>query len=75
MSGANSSNSKISAVKIIPTENAPVIDGVLTEDKWANAARLELTHQFEPQQLAQATERTEFERLSFKRNLGVLQDI
>lgn len=46
-------------IKIARVETAPVIDGVLSEGEWKDAVRVELTHQFEPQQLAQATERTE----------------
>jgi hypothetical protein len=48
-----------SALKIPATENAPVIDGALTEGEWANAVRVELSHQYEPQQLSRATEKTE----------------
>ncbi len=53
-----SSNAQDS-LKIALTENAPKIDGVLSDGEWANAARVELTNQFEPQQLSAATERTE----------------
>jgi hypothetical protein len=47
------------SLKIPATENAPVIDGVLSGEEWKDAVRVELTHQFEPQQSARATERTE----------------
>jgi hypothetical protein len=47
------------SIKIARAENAPKIDGVLSEGEWKNAVRVELTHQYEPQQSAQATERTE----------------
>jgi hypothetical protein len=53
-----SSNAQ-SSLKITLAENAPKIDGVLSEGEWVSAARVELPHQFEPQQLSQATERTE----------------
>jgi hypothetical protein len=47
------------SLKIARAENAPKIDGVLSEGEWKNAVRVELTHQYEPQQSARATERTE----------------
>ncbi len=47
------------SLRIPATENAPVIDGVLSGEEWKDAVRVELTHQFEPQQSARATERTE----------------
>ncbi len=48
-----------SQLKLKQNDIPPKIDGVLAEGEWTNAVRVELNHQFEPQQLAQATERTE----------------
>jgi hypothetical protein len=47
------------ALKISLVETAPKIDGFLSDGEWANAARVELNNQFEPQWLSKATERTE----------------
>lgn len=47
------------ALTITKAAAVPKIDGVMTEGEWDGAAKCELKHQFQPQQLSAATEKTE----------------
>lgn len=58
MSGQNSAPVANSLI-LYKTDKPPVIDGVLADGEWNAEAKAALTHQFEPQQLSTATERTE----------------
>ena len=46
-------------VQVVRTATAPVIDGVVGEAEWANAARIDDLHQIQPQEYAPPSERTE----------------
>jgi hypothetical protein len=47
------------SVTIVRTDTAPVIDGVLDDAVWANAALIDNLHQVNPVEYAQPSERTE----------------
>jgi hypothetical protein len=47
------------SVQIVRTDARPVIDGVLDEAAWANAALIDNLHQVNPVEYAQPSERTE----------------
>ncbi len=57
---AQDSNEQVnkSVISIVRTDKPPKIDGIITPDEWENAAKTELTNQFEPQQNSTATEKT-----------------
>ena len=65
-----SSNAQDS-LKIVRTETAPKVDGILTEGEWDNAQKAVLEKQYEPQENAAATERTEVLFLYDKDNLYI----
>ena len=46
-------------VRVVRTATPPVIDGVVGETEWANAARVDDLHQIQPEEYAPPTERTE----------------
>lgn len=58
-------------VKLVLTEAAPKIDGVMAEGEWAGARKAVLDKQYEPQENAAATERTEVYFLYDKENLYI----
>lgn len=51
--------SRVSAVNIKSTAVAPKIDGILSDEEWKSAVRIELANQAEPQEFSPASERTE----------------
>lgn len=51
-------DSDIASVTLKLLSTPPVIDGVLSEDEWKEAAQIELLYQSEPLDLASATEKT-----------------
>lgn len=66
------SDSKMnSAIKLTRTETAPKIDGILDAEEWTIAARVALDKQFEPQENAAATEKTDVYLLYDKENLYI----
>ena len=46
------------SVRIMRTDTPPVIDGVLDEEAWSHAARIEDFHEIQPTEYAPPTERT-----------------
>ena len=46
-------------VRIVRTDTAPVIDGVLEQDIWSRAARLDDFHEVEPDEYDEPAEATE----------------
>ncbi len=47
-----------SGITIVRTDTPPKIDGIIEPGEWDNAAKVELIHQFQPQQNSAATEKT-----------------
>ena len=46
------------SVRIVRTDTPPIIDGVLDEEAWSRAAKIEDFHEIQPTEYAQPSERT-----------------
>ena len=55
---AQISGGQAKSVQIVRTDTPPVIDGVLDEDAWRNAAMIDDLHQIQPNEYAEASQPT-----------------